>query len=404
MPVSNARRDELMRAAAARVLDAPDQVWQAIDAAVFKSVGAESDPLQAGRASFGNRVNITHWASHTLQSPSQIPPANLSDEVLRNARDQVRSGFGELNLNAFRSAQNEAWQFWMQVVFELTNDADELKAVLEFSARSIAQFVAETALGINRQMELERAHLERGSDARRLDLVRAILSGQQVDPAAATRTLAYRLDQRHQAVILWKEGADPDPAPLDMVAAALRQLQGSAQSLSLVEDRARIWMWLPKPINKETAEAHLSAGVRMTVGPSMRGLSGFRRSHERALIAQRVLAMATADRRVAFYGEVMLAAAFFENTETGDFFVAEILGDLAKGPADLQRALWTYLSLGANASHAAEVLSLHRNTLMRQLELAEALLPRPLGQCRIEAAAALEALRWRGRVQSTLDS
>lgn len=49
-----------------------------------------------------------------------------------------------------------------------------------------------------------------------------------------------------------------------------------------------------------------------------------------------------------------------------------------------------------NVSRAAAALYTHRNTLLRRLARAEALLPRPLAECSVEVGIALDVLFWRG--------
>lgn len=193
---------------------------------------------------------------------------------------------------------------------------------------------------------------------------------------------------------MWSEEAEPDPARLDNVARDLKATQDGAQTLAIIEDRARLWPWLPKPVTSRIVEEVCPVQIRVAIGPPLEGLSGFRRSHERALVAQRVLAIATVLRPVASYDEVRLAAIFSERPDRGKPFIADVLGNFASASPELKKSLWTYLSLGGNMSRAAEALALHRNTLMRHLTIAEDLLPKPLDECRVEVAAALDALRW----------
>ncbi|WP_322048077.1 helix-turn-helix domain-containing protein [Paraburkholderia sp. J67] len=60
----------------------------------------------------------------------------------------------------------------------------------------------------------------------------------------------------------------------------------------------------------------------------------------------------------------------------------------------MRQALRLFLAEGCNATEAAEKGHVHRNTLLRRLERAESLLPRPLAQQRMHVAAALEVLYW----------
>ena len=73
----------------------------------------------------------------TCGDPGAPVPANLGPEPLGIARDLVRRGLNESALQAYRVGQNVAWQRWMAIAFGLTSDPDELRELLDVSARSL---------------------------------------------------------------------------------------------------------------------------------------------------------------------------------------------------------------------------------------------------------------------------
>ena len=95
--------------------------------------------------------------------PARRWPANLGPEPLAIARDLVRRGLNESALQAYRVGQNVAWQRWMAIAFGLTSDPDELRELLDVSARSLFSFVDATLAGIAEQMQIERDELMRGT-------------------------------------------------------------------------------------------------------------------------------------------------------------------------------------------------------------------------------------------------
>jgi DNA-binding PucR family transcriptional regulator len=97
---------------------------------------------------------------------------------------------------------------------------------------------------------------------------------------------------------------------------------------------------------------------------------------------------------VASFNDVRLVALVTGEVDAAKQFVADTLGELAAAPAELRNTLHTFLAEGCNASRAAEVLHTHRNTLLRRVARAEALLPRGLEGNRVHVAVALEVLRW----------
>lgn len=57
----------------------------------------------------------------------------------------------------------------------------------------------------------------------------------------------------------------------------------------------------------------------------------------------------------------------------------------------------TYINEQCSVGRTTKLLYTHRNTLLRRLERAEQLLPRPLEHSSVHVAVALEALQWRGK-------
>ncbi|MGY1842638.1 helix-turn-helix domain-containing protein [Modestobacter sp. SYSU DS0875] len=76
-------------------------------------------------------------------------------------------------------------------------------------------------------------------------------------------------------------------------------------------------------------------------------------------------------------------------------FLADTLGDLVGADAATRDTVLAYVRELGNASRTARLYT-HRNTVLRRLARADALLPRPLAENVMAVAAALEVLRWRG--------
>jgi DNA-binding PucR family transcriptional regulator len=381
---------ELLREGAERALNLPPD-WQAeIDAAAVNAAGTR-DPVAVATIRRTSRLNLLHWASSTMRAPGEPVPPNLSSEMIQALRGLARRGTGEAVLNAYRSA---AWLRWMEIVFGLTSDPEELRLLLDVSARSIAAYVDATITALSDHMKRERADLLRGSTSERRALVQLILDRHPIDPQAVSRSLGYRLDQTHQAAVIWSEEPDPDTGLLDNMGKALIAQMGRRPVLTIAAGRGTFWLWLPRPLTPEAFEATCPRSIYVALGPPARDLDGFRRSHQRAKVAQQILSTAPLDRRVVTYDMVRLMSALTPNREALHDFIADTLGDLAGAKPKLREVLLIFLSLGSNAARAAEALNVHRNTLMRHILKAESLLPRPLDASRLQVAVALETLRW----------
>lgn len=397
MPITPDRLAHLMREAATRARLNPDKSLKMIDDAVLNAIDQTQDPLLVAQIRLANRLNMDYWLNRAFQAPEKIPEPNLSPEILRSVHENARVGLGETALEAFRAGQNAAFMIWMEVVFELTDDPEELKAVLDHSLRSISSFVEETARAIRIENAKGLEDAAQGSPAQRRVLVERLLEGETFDAPLAARRLGYRLDQRHQAVILWIDRMEEDPDILADFATRLTTLTPGKSILRIEEDKSRLWLWFTDKIDSKMLASLRPETVYVAIGPVLSGVEGFRRSHLDARTAERLIAEGPGDQRIATYEDTRLAALMGTNSALRDQFLEEVLGPLSTAPPHFAQSLRAYFLHGENVSRTAEALAIHRNTLMRHLEGAEDLLPRPLSEARIEVAAALEALHWRRR-------
>ncbi|MCO6186003.1 CdaR family transcriptional regulator [Rhizobium sp. L1K21] len=387
---------EILRSGAGRCLEAPEDWVADIDAATIGALGTD-DPVTIALVCQANRNNIAHWAMATYNAPGQPVPPNLGPEMLRVAREQARLGVDDLALNAYRAGQNAAWLRWMDLVFELTTDAQQLRAVLDISARSISAFLDATIAGLTERIEREKVELSQGSAAEKQAMVDTILKRRPVDPRQASRVLGYRLETRHSAAILFGPPETSDTAALNQAAVRFAQECGGAYLL-IAADHATCWLWLTRQPTLQMAEANCPPGLRLAIGPASSGIEGFRESHETARLVQSFLASAPAARRVADYETVRLISVITPDRRLLKRFINDTLGDLAKANPSTRSALLAYLKEGSNIAATAERLGVHRNTLMRRIGRAEDLLPGPLDEKRFEVAIALEAMDWQGNV------
>jgi DNA-binding PucR family transcriptional regulator len=392
---------ELIRTAASAVLEAPDEIFAEVDAAVLADPDhpVVSDPVLAAAVRRNNRANLVHWATSNVHDPGGPVAPNLGPETLSVARDLVRRGLDVDALHGYRVGQNIAWRRWMALAFELTQDPEELRELLDVSARSIFAFVDGTLAGIAEQIERERHELTRGTHAQRLEIVSLILEGAPIGLERAETRLGYALDRRHTAAIVWSDEPDVDPVVLEQAAEALGRLAG-ARPLTVLASASALWVWVaaasgPAPADVEQALERLPR-VRVALGPTLDGLAGFRRSHLDALATQRLMSRTAADLRVAGYDDVQVVALATHDEERAEEFVRRTLGDLADAPAELRETARAYLREGCNATRTARVLFTHRNTVLARLARVEQLLGAPLAGRLLPVALALEILHWRG--------
>ena len=391
---------ELIRTGAQLLLDAREEVFAEVDAAVLADPEdpIAADPALAEAVRRNNHANLVHWASANVHDPGGPVAPNLSPDLLGVARDFVRRGFDQNALHAYRIGQNVGWQRWMGLAFELTSDPAELREFLDVSARSIFNFVDETVMSLAEQIERERDELTRGTQAQRLEVVTLILEGAPIGLERASTRLAYAFDRSHTAAIVWHEGPEVTGA-LELAAEAISRAAG-ARALTVRASASSIWVWLggetgPEPATVERAVADRE-NVKVALGSTLPGVDGFRRSHFDALATQRLMHSAQSELRVASYEDVQIAALVTREETRALEFVRRTLGDFAQAPEELRETARAYVREQFNAARTARVLFTHRNTVLKRLARMEEMLPEPLAGNGLQVGLALEILHWLG--------
>ena len=395
------RVQELIRAGAELALHPPAEWLAELDEATLAGESMRvvaADPVLSAATRRTNRSNLLFWAAANVRAPGAPVPANLGEEPVAVARDLVRRGLDESSLDAYRIGQGVALRLWMRIVFSLTSDPAELQAVLDVSCRSISDFVDATVAAISAQMRQERGDLTRGTHAERRETVTLLLEGAPIPRERAEAKLAYALARTHTAAVVWSDDPDADLSGLDRAAEALAAAAGDVHPLTVLAGAATRWVWVHGRPDLERVRAEVAAmpAVRVACGSAAPGLDGFRRSHLDALTTQRMLARLASTSQVVGHDEVELVALVTSDDERAELFVKRTLGRLESGPPEVLEAVRTFVAERCNASRAAARLFTHRNTLLRRLERADELLPRPLAAGVVDVAVALEVLRWRG--------
>ncbi|RFZ68527.1 hypothetical protein DE4576_01489 [Mycobacterium marinum] len=391
---------ELIRQGAKAVLDGSQQWLDEYDRVTMAANPAiADDPVLAEATRRSIRSSLIHWAAANVSNPGAPVAPNLGPEPLSIARDMVRRG---LDPFTFRIAQTVGWRLWMGVAFGLTSDPDELRELFEVTYRSISEFVEATSAGIAAQMQRERDELARGTHAERREVTALILDGAPISRQRAEARLGYALNRTHTAAVIWSDEPDGDLNRLDRVVDAFGRAADFARPLTVIAGAATRWVWVANAANAtldvEQVEQAVRdvPGARVAIGAAATGIEGFRRSHLEALTTQRMVAGLNSRQRVALFADIQLIALIAQNPEAANDFIKNTLGDFESAGAELHKTVLTFVNEQCSIGRTTKVLYTHRNTLLRRLDRAQQLLPRPLDHSSVHVAVALEALQWRG--------
>ncbi|MEU6375419.1 helix-turn-helix domain-containing protein [Streptomyces sp. NPDC046909] len=408
MPSQRVR--ELFRDGAKAVLAMPSEAVDELHAATLDGLGSrliveDSTLVEATRRA--NAANLRQWAAFNVHNPGERVPPYLGPEVLEVARELVRRGLDDRALNSYRTSQNVAWRLWMDICFALSTDSAELQGLLEVSSLSISAFIDDSVQAVSARVDDEREELTRGTHAERMAAVTLLLEGAPIPRQRAEVRLGYALTGDHTAAVIWADttadGKRSDPhgpaTSLERAADALMQAVGAPRRLTVVSGATSLWIWLPtaRTVREDDLKSRIAGmpEVRIAIGRSGRDLDGFRRSHLDATTAQRMISRIASSQQVALYRDIQLVSLLTADMTRADEFVTDTLGALAAADTEIRDTVSTYIRAQCNTSEAARMLFTHRNTVIRRLDRADALLPRPLAENVVDIAAALEVVRLR---------
>ena len=296
------------------------------------------------------------------------------------------------------------WVF-RELARQAHDDARMLTAVTMDLAKIVAGYVDQTSEEIVATYARERENWLRNRSAARAARVRGLLSGQLVDVSATEATLGYRLRQHHLGVVCWT-GAET--ARVDNITRLERaighiaaQTAAGAEPVFLPRDESSAWAWLPLGIRDrfDPAACDADAGIHVAFGDVVKGIAGFRLTHQQALAAQAVALAGGSPPRVVSYGEVAPVAMMLGTKDLLRAWVVGTLGGLATDDehhARLRETLLVFLDTGGSYKATAERLVLHKNSVQYRIHKAEESLGRPVGDSRHDVELALQASHWLG--------
>ncbi len=314
------------------------------------------------------------------------PPRNSPAEALSEARATARAGIALAPLlHTYRIGHAVILERLLVLIEDVTLSAAHRRSATLIGSKYLFAYVDRVVSEVSEEYTAERQRVLRSSIQRRVQLVRDVLGGADIDSAE----LGYRLEQEHLAIIATGPAAD----------AALRDLAARLQRglLTIAMTDHTVWAWLgsPRPSHRHDLIAERAGdGTRYAVGEPAWGIAGFRDSHEQALAAQRVAVHLP--QSVIRYEEVALEAALLCDVPAARRFVERELGPLNSPDPRigmLRDTLGSYLQAGLNAAATAAVVHVSDRTIAYRIRSIEDLLGRSVLARHTELAAAIRLHR-----------
>jgi PucR C-terminal helix-turn-helix domain/GGDEF-like domain len=350
-------------------------------------VGQDPDMTTAVRLScYGNlHAALTQLARGGPPLPSG-PPAEAIEAARTSAQADVPLA---VLLQTYRVGQAVCWDAMLDAVNAMSELDGQMRTdALRFCTHYLFAYVDAVIPFVADEYTLERDRLLRGREQRRVQLIRDLLDGGDVDSGE----LGYDLNAVHRGVVAWGDGAD---AELARLSEALH-----AHALVVAVSGQTVWGWLAGGDGSDDRALRAVIGEwagGLAFGRAATGPDGFRHSHQQARAAHRIgVAMRAA---ITHFDDVELECVLLADERAARTFVTNQLAPLDAGRdgAKLRDTLSAYFACSFNASAAAAKLKVNDRTIAYRLNNIEQLLGRPVRARQTELQAAIRLERVLGQ-------
>ncbi len=350
------------------------------------SVAANIDAFFAA-ARHGISIDLVHAPAAAIEHALRLAQRDISANVLVRSYRLGQQAVLKAVLEEIRTAELDP---------RLALDVFDVMSTISFNyIDRISQEVVEV------YQQARESWLE-NRNSLRINEIRELLAGGDVDIDAATVAIRYPLQRTHLAVVLWCDDSEDRLAEMERLVQQFAASIGAADSpLFISVDRATAWAWVAVPAAVlDEAVTWLGSlvpaeGPYVAVGTPQSGVAGFRLSHRQAEDA-RIVAVASGPQRRRFtaFGHrgVALTALLGSNVDALSAWATEVLGPLACSTVSDQRlreTLQAFLKAGGSNKAAAEELHLHTNSVKYRVQRAIERRGRPIEDDRLDVEVAL---------------
>lgn len=323
-----------------------------------------------------------HW--YAFLDRITLPDAGF--ELVPSARaialEAARHHLGlPLLLKVYQRAQEESWDFAVQVVRQAPGDLDHEALLVWFWTKATAWFGSSVEQSVLIH-QAETTRIQQRGDARRFEVVSQALDTRNVSPAELSAALAGHPINipGHVALVAHALTAD-SIEQLEPALTAVTRRAGHARSVLVRPGGREMWAWLalgerPGTVTDTGIDP---TAVRVTLGVGGSGLDGFVAAHLDAQAAQRVAQAPGRREPVTAYDDVASLVLISHDAAAAARFTRTTLRGLADPPhGRLRETVREVLTSAETADRLAERLGIHKNTIRYRVAQAEGLLGHPL--------------------------
>lgn len=286
-----------------------------------------------------------------------------------------------LLLKVYQRAQEESWDFAVQVVRQAPSDLDHEALLVWFWTKATAWFGSSVEQSVLIH-QAETTRIQQRGDARRFEVVSQALDTRSVSPTELSAALdGHPINiPGHVALIAHALTAD-SIEQLEPALTAVSRRAGHARSVLVRPGGREMWAWLAVGERPDTVtDTGIDpTAVRVTLGVGGSGLDGFVAAHLDAQAAQRVAQAPGRRDPVTAYDDVAALVLIAHDPAAAERFTRTTLRGLADPPHDrLRETVREVLTSAETADRLAERLGIHKNTIRYRVAQAERLLGHPL--------------------------
>ena len=368
--------------------------------AIHDELGVDPDLRPQTQATAESVVRLFAEMVERDQRPEEVQPPY---EAVEYVREFVMRGVPlDTMVRAYHIGHAAFFERWAGALRARIDDPALLAKVIEEGAIWTFRYLQALTRDLIGRYADERERWVRSAASLRAETVRALLAGEDIELASASRRLRYELEREHLAFVFWADEADHDSGAigaLERQASELASSLGASRPLLVPLGGQLIGGWIGTPDAALVPPAGVDPPALAAFGEAGSGVDGFCRSHRQAMSARRVARLACArPGTVTRFAEVAITALASVDEQAAREFVAAELGILAGHDDDTVRlaaTLRAYLEEHASPRRTARRLGVHENTIKNRVRTIEELRGRPAGQ---RVAETLLALRLAGVV------